>query len=237
MDSLFYQPAVEGGVLNLTPEESRHCIKVLRKRKGDRIDITDGRGHLYAARIVNSDSDKCTFEIESARFIPTSRYSIHIAVSPTKNADRMEWMTEKCVELGINELTFIHCQRTERKVLNTERIERVALSAMKQSQRVWLPVINGLKPFREFAEVDRPGFSKYIAHVDSSNPELLYQLAKSNGHYLVLIGPEGDFSTDELEAATRAGFKSVSLGSARLRTETAGVAACHILNLINNEAT
>jgi 16S rRNA (uracil1498-N3)-methyltransferase len=230
--NLFYQPLIPQGAHHLDAEESRHCVKVLRKSVGDSINITDGSGLFYEASILKADSRECTFTI--LKTIPEYKkdYAIHIAIAPTKNSDRLEWFVEKATELGINRITPIDTKHTERSFLKKERLQKVAISAMKQSLKATLPAIDELTPIGTILTAN-PGIEKFIAYVDNENPIHLKDLAKPKHSYLTLIGPEGDFSKEELHQALDAGFKKVSLGTSRLRTETAGVAACHIFNMIN----
>jgi 16S rRNA (uracil1498-N3)-methyltransferase len=175
---------------------------------------------------------QCSFSIIDTTQEAVKNFSIHIAVAPTKNIDRIEWFVEKSTELGIDEISFIQCEHSERVHIKTERIERVAISAMKQSLKASLPKINPLKKFKEF--IYNPSASyKFIAYVDKSNTHQLKDLATPASAYCVLIGPEGDFSPEELQTAIDHGYSKVSLGTSRLRTETAALAACHTLNLVN----
>jgi len=230
--NLFYQPLLPEGIFYLDPDESRHVVKVLRKKKNDLIRITDGKGSFYEASITHPDSHQCTFDVRKKFAEPKKDFTIHIAISPTKNADRIEWFVEKAVELGIDEITFIECEHTERQHLKMERLEKMAISAMKQSLKASLPLINPPANFRNIIIASHTS-EKYIAYVDNDNPSHLKNLVKPGSSYLVLIGPEGDFSEEELILAEARGFNKVSLGPGRLRTETAGMAACHILNLAN----
>lgn len=229
---LFYQPGIQAGALHLTPDESRHCVTVLRKKSGDKIDLTDGRGTFYEGIIQKADSRQCTFSIIQQKQEPPRKYNVHIALSPTKNAERTERFVEKSVEIGIDQISFIQCRHTERTQVNRERMERVAVSAMKQSLKAMLPTIDALIPFADFLRQVRAP-ERFIAVVDPENPQHLKDMATSASSYCVLIGPEGDFIEAELALALDHGFKKVSLGKSRLRTETAAVAACHVLNLIN----
>ena len=204
---------------------------MLRRRSGDTIRITDGQGHFYEARITGEDARACAFQIIGQQAAPIRPYQVHIAISPTKNADRLEWFVEKAVEFGIDTITLLECQHTERTYHKTERLQKVAISAMKQSMQARLPQINGLTPFEQV--IATPAGQKLIAYVDASNPLHLQRAATPGHSYLVLIGPEGDFTPEELAAALSRDFYKVSLGATRLRTETAGLAACHILHLIN----
>jgi 16S rRNA (uracil1498-N3)-methyltransferase len=229
--NLFYQPLIADGILHLDEEESRHCVKVLRKQSGDAIKVTDGKGVFYEALIKKADSSQCTFDIVSRSPEKQRGFRIHMAVSPTKNTDRIEWFVEKSVEIGIDEITLIECKNSERSHIKTERLRKVAISAMKQSVRAVLPVINDVTQFDEILNVNAN--QKFIAYVDSTNPAHLINEANTGNSYLVLIGPEGDFTNTELEAAISKDFTKVSLGESRLRTETAAIASCHILTLIN----
>lgn len=228
---LFYQPQILQGALHLDEDESKHCVKVLRKQPGEVIDVTDGAGTFYKAMIREADPRKCTFSI--AESFPQERrpFYLHIAISPTKNADRIEWFVEKAVEFGIDEISLMDCDHTERSYIRHDRLEKVATSAMKQSLKAYFPKVNQIVPFTEIVQTDIR--SKYIAYVDASNPLHLMDAARGATESLILIGPEGDFSQQELEHAVAKGFQKVSLGSSRLRTETAGVAACHIMNLLH----
>jgi 16S rRNA (uracil1498-N3)-methyltransferase len=228
--NLFYQPRIVEGVLYLDEEESRHCIKVLRKQQGDRIRITDGKGSFYDALISGPDPRQCTFTVQERVIEPPRNFRIHIAISPTKNADRIEWFVEKSVEIGVDEISLLHCKTSERSFVKIERLTKVAVSAMKQSLKSTLPAIHGLSNFDVFIR-QREEAQKFIAFVDPENPLHLKDVIRADNNVVVLIGPEGDFSTDELTQAIAAGFVKVSLGKSRLRTETAGIAACHICNL------
>ncbi len=202
---------------------------------GNTIEIINGKGAWYEAKIVKAHPKICEFEILQHKQEKDSKHYIHVVVAPTKNTDRMEWFVEKAVELGVDELSFILCQQSERRVFKTERIQRKAISAMKQSLKLRLPKINPLVPFTDFLDnsVSSP-MDRFIAYVDQENPKLLFREAIRERNYCVLIGPEGDFSKEELHMAKAQGFVKVSLGKSRLRTETAAMAACHILNLIND---
>ncbi len=229
--NLFYQPAIAQGVHHLDEDESRHAVKVLRLKAGDQLQLTDGQGSFYETIITLADTKKCSFSIIETRTPPLRKFSISIAVAPTKNNDRIEWFVEKAVELGIEKIYFMLCKNSERKSLNLERIQKIAISAMKQSGQCWLPACYELKPFQEIVKI--PADQKFICHVDHQNPDQLKMMAAPEKNYLILIGPEGDFRADELEIAQKNGFVKVSLGHNRLRTETAALAACHTLNLVN----
>jgi len=227
---IFYQPLIPDGTHSLDAEEARHATKVLRLQTGDTLQLTDGKGSLYKAVITELSKSACHFSISETISIPRRNYSIHIAIAPTKNIDRIEWFVEKVTEIGIDKISFIQCQNSERRVVNMERIEKKAVSAMKQSGQAWLPELHAISKVETI--MSEPCEHKYIAHVDQANPTHLKE-APPQSHYLVLIGPEGDFTKQEMELAMEKGFQKISLGTTTLRTETAGLAACHILNLIN----
>lgn len=229
--NLFYQPEISNGILHLDEEESRHAVKVLRLREGDSIEITDGKGGWYRTNLVQADPKKCSFVIRESRLIPKRQFSIALALAPTKNHDRIEWFVEKSVEVGIEKVLFIECRNSERKSINLARLSKIALSAMKQSGQCWLPEIYAIQPLAKI--LHEVYDQKFICHVDPKNPRLLKYEAVPGKNYLVLIGPEGDFSPDEVELANRSGFIKVGLGPSRLRTETAALSACQTLNFIN----
>ena len=232
MKNLFYQPNIPQGVLYLDPEESRHCTKVLRKRVGDTIYITDGRGFLYTGKITDASPDKCAFKVEFSEQEKPKDFRIHIAIAPTKNPDRIEWFVEKAIEIGVDEITFVNCENSERTKIKTERIEKLAISALKQSLKTTFTKIHSIKELRQFIS-ESDSSDKFIAYVDQTNPDELFKIAKPKSTYTILIGPEGDFSPAELELAISHGYRKVALGPSRLRTETAGMVACHTLNLLN----
>ncbi len=237
MKNLFYQPGITNGTLYLDPEESRHCVKVLRKKNGDTLHVTDGKDTLYNCTITDARPERCIFVIESSEQDKKKNFRIHIAIAPTKNPDRTEWFVEKAIEIGVDEISFVECDNSERTSVKIERIEKLAVSAMKQSLKFQICKINNIKPLQDFisqaSDPDSYRDQKFIAYVDQTNPDELFNVAGRNQNYTVLIGPEGDFSAAELALALQHGFKKVALGPSRLRTETAGVVACHTLNLIN----
>lgn len=221
------------GINYLDEDESKHCIKVLRLVKGDFLYLTNGKGALAKAQISQPNPKKCEIEIVDYQFTQNNKsFYTHLATAPTKNAERIEWLVEKCVEMGIDEISFVMTKHTERSHFNTERIEKKAITALKQSLQTWLPKINPPMDFTKFIE-QRTESQRFIAYVDSENTQTLFKTAKANQHYCILIGPEGDFSQEELRTALENGFQKVSLGQNRLRTETAGLVACCTLNLLN----
>ncbi|MDO1447465.1 16S rRNA (uracil(1498)-N(3))-methyltransferase [Rhodocytophaga aerolata] len=231
---VFYNPQFSPATPILPEEEARHGIKVLRMNTGDTLHVTDGKGNMYEAEIASTDIKKCRVAIRHIHpEFGKKPYSIHLAIAPTKNADRTEWLVEKCVELGIDEISFIACERSERRVFKTDRLEKIAVAAMKQSIKAYLPHIHEVIPFRQFIEKPLDG-QKFVAHLEEGRRELLQKAAIRQHSYCLLVGPEGDFSPAEIALALEKGYVPVSLGESRLRTETAGMAGCHILNLINN---
>lgn len=228
--ALFYQPDLT--VPHLTPEESHHAIRVLRLRTGDSIELTDGKGALASAILTSTDERKAGFSLKSTQQIPGRSYRVHLAIAPTKNIDRMEWLVEKVTEIGIDKITFVHCKTSERPSVPLERLQKLVVSAMKQSKQVCLPVITDIVQFKDFLPTVTED-QRFIAFVDESNPDHLSKVAKPGGKYLILIGPEGDFTAAELSMALANGFRKVSLGPNRLRTETAGVYGVTALNLAN----
>lgn len=234
---LFYTPDIAVSY-RLSEEESAHCVRVLRYDRGDTILLTDGRGTTYTVRITNPHPKHCEFEIISSEQQQKSHpFHLHIAIAPTKNMERLEWMVEKCTEIGIDEITPLLCRFSERKMLRTDRLEKIILSAAKQSLTPYLPTLHQLTDYeafmREFARDRHTETDKFIAHCYKEDKRLLKDLIVRGRDVLVLIGPEGDFSEKEVQTALAEGFRPVSLGNSRLRTETAGVVACHTAILLN----
>jgi len=218
----------------LDQEETRHCIKTLRKNIHDIISFTDGCGGMYEGRIVDFSKKSCTLEILNTIEATDKRnFKLHLAIAPTKNINRLEWFLEKTTELGIDEVTFLLCQRSERKNIRLDRLEKIVLSATKQSLKSIFPKMNHLIKFKDFIPQTNASF-KGIAHCNSTNlPHLKNVLHQEITEILLLIGPEGDFSPTEVALAKEHGFKEVGLGTSRLRTETAGIVACHTVHLVH----
>lgn len=211
-------------------------MRVLRMKEGDALRIADGKGTFYNAVISAVQGKRCMVHIESEeRQEPLWNGHLHIAMAPTKLMDRNEWFVEKAVEIGVDEITFIRTDHSERDVIKMERIEKIAVSAMKQSQKATLPVLNGMTGFRSFVERGFDG-DRFIAHCEPGSKVLLQDAVVPGHDTLVLIGPEGDFSPSEIEMALKAGFKPISLGPSRLRTETAALVAVHIMNLAGQKS-
>ncbi len=225
---LFYCPELLNNTSFLSYEESVHCIKVLRKKVGDCINLIDGAGGFYEAKITIASQKKVFFNVIKKWTQPKSPYSLHIAIAPTKNNDRFEWFLEKATEIGIDEVTPIICEHSERKIIKNERMEKIILSAAKQSLKSKLPKINKVTSFNDFMNKNYSSHC-FIAHCLTGKKKKLKNEVVSES--TILIGPEGDFSTLEVEIALKNNFIPISLGSSRLRTETAGVIACHTIAL------
>ena len=236
---LFYTPDIETSHF-LSEEESAHCVRVLRYDRGDEILLTDGCGTTYHARITNPHPRHCEFEIISQeKQEKTHNVYLHVAIAPTKNIDRLEWMVEKCTEIGVDEITPLLCRFSERKTLRNDRLEKIILSAAKQSLTPYLPKLNELTDFATLMENYGKGkhedMDKMIAHCYKNEKREMKDALRKGRDVLILIGPEGDFSEQEVEMAIKEGFVAVGLGRSRLRTETAGVVACHTAVLLNED--
>ncbi|TAH40642.1 MAG: 16S rRNA (uracil(1498)-N(3))-methyltransferase [Bacteroidetes bacterium] len=224
---LFYSTSIQDDHFQLEGEEAHHLLKVLRHQEGDTVMITDGKGTLYTTQITDANSKKCLLKIiKEERKADQKKYALHIAIAPTKNADRMEWFLEKATEIGIDEITPIVCQHSERRVIKEERLTKVLVSAMKQSLKNYLPLLHPIKKFNDFIKDCREP-QRFICTMEAD--EMLISRFDPTEKCLVLIGPEGDFSQEEVALATKHGFVPVSLGNSRLRTETAGVMVCATL--------
>lgn len=231
---IFYAPGIEGSPYMLDENESRHCVRVLRMTKGSALRLVDGKGNLYEGVLSNPDPHGCEIRItEILKDFEKRNYRLHIAISPLKNHDRFEWFVEKSVEMGIDEITPLICRNTEKPGIKTDRINSIIIAAMKQSVKAFKPVLNPAVTFSEFQTL-RPGGCMMIAHCnqlfDRNNIDSVY---KKGDNGVILIGPEGDFTGEEISEAVGNGHKAVHLGSSRLRTETAGIAACHSIYFIN----
>lgn len=232
---LFYCPDIETKQ-TLSEEESGHCVRVLRYAAGDEILITDGKGYTYTARITNPHPKHCDFEILSREQQERHHsFHLHIAIAPTKNIERLEWAVEKCVEIGVDEITPLLCRFSERKQLRTDRLQKIILSAAKQSLTPFLPVLHEMTNYEEFvrSQLKSNNAQRFIAHCYKDGKRFLKDEIEQGRDVLVLIGPEGDFSEKEVADALALGFVPVSLGNSRLRTETAAVVACHTAILVN----
>lgn len=233
---LFYSPEITTETTEFTfnKTESNHIIKVLRKKENDIINITDGNGLLAKVQIINDNSKKCTVKIIKSTINTNSlNYHLHIAIAPTKNNQRYEWFLEKVTEIGINKITPIICNNSERKKINSERYQKVLITAMKQANALYLPKLNEAMSFKNIIKNSLDYTTKFIAHCHNSEKKSLKSELENNKKILILIGPEGDFSQDEVNFALKNGFKPISLGETRLRTETAGIVAAHSIAFNN----
>ena len=231
---LFYNPNIceNDTSFSFDKEESRHIVKVLRKKSGDNLYITNGKGWLFKAELALADIKHCSVNIKSKSIKPKRNYNLHLAVAPTKMNERYEWFLEKTTEIGIKTITPIICDHSERKVIKAERFEKIIQSAMKQSLQYYLPVLNEPISFKDFMSKDYSG-QKFIAHCEETDKKSLKSQLKAKEDYTILIGPEGDFSVKEIEMALQHNYIPVTLGETRLRTETAAIAACHSVAFIN----
>lgn len=229
---LFYNPSIDLSTETFffDKEESGHIVKVMRRNSGDILMVTNGLGQLFTTEIVLASSSKCTVKVNMVKNQKSIGYKLHLAVAPTKMNDRFEWFLEKATEIGITEITPIICDRSERKSVKDERFNKIILASMKQSASCYLPKINEAINFKNFIQNQFEG-QKYIAHCENSEKEILKNVLIQNVNTLILIGPEGDFSENEIYSAKNHDFKAVSLGNSRLRTETAAVVACHTVSL------
>lgn len=228
---LFYTPDI-ATTLELPQEEAAHAIRVLRLTEGEEVMLTDGKGSFYRAEIDMISGKRCYVRIvETTTPEPLWNGYLHLAMAPTKNMDRIEWFAEKATEIGFDELTFLDCRFSERRVVKTERVEKILVSAMKQSLKPVLPTLNGMTPFDKFITQPFMGH-KYIAHCYEGDKEPLMQALVPGEDALVLIGPEGDFSPEEVQKAIANGFLPITLGKSRLRTETAALVAVHMMNIV-----
>ena len=233
---LFYNPTLNetATFFVFDKEESKHIVKVLRKKEGDILFVTNGLGFLFATEITIASDHKCTVKINSFQYQEKPKFHLHLAVAPTKMNERYEWFLEKATEIGIQEITPIICEHSERKIIKTDRFQKILESAMKQSLHYYLPKLNEPINFKEFIEKEYSG-QKFIAHCEETDKKSLKNELQTEKDVLVLIGPEGDFSVKEIQSALEQDFIPVSLGQTRLRTETAAVVACHSVVFKNED--
>ncbi len=232
---LFFSDNIDNDIIILDSQESRHCTKVLRKSVGDSVNVVDGIGNFYKGELVSISRNNCQIKInEVINDYDKKKYYIHIAISPIKNHDRLEWFIEKSVEIGIDEISFIQCERTLRKKIKLERINRIAITAMKQTLKAKLPKINKIESFSSLLDRCNENM-KFICHLENNKREDLFSFKKSIINSLnscILIGPEGDFTSQEISLSQKYNFIPISLGNSRLRTETAGIVSCNLINAI-----
>ena len=229
-ERFFYVPNATD-VDRLPQEEAAHATRVLRLKEGDSIFLIDGEGGIHQAEVTIATNKQCQYKITSTTTVPQSENRIHIAIAPTKMMERMEWMAEKATEIGIDEISFLEGQFSERRKMRVDRIEKTVVSAMKQSRKAWMPAINDMISVKQFIDTPREG-RKFICHCHEEIPRIpLQQKIEEGQSYTVLIGPEGDFSIEEVEYSLKHGYESVSLGDFRLRTETAALVALMTIRL------
>jgi 16S rRNA (uracil1498-N3)-methyltransferase len=238
---LFYTPDISSNTYTLNEEESKHCVRVLRLSIGDKIQLIDGKGGWYDAEIIDDNQKRCAVNIiQSKKEVGKRNWNLHIAIAPTKNMDRLEWFIEKATEIGIDEVSLIDCKNSERTIVKTERLNKVVISAMKQSIKCYLPKINEVADFEQLIKgTEHFNGQKFIAHcysdIGSDKKIHLKSIYTPQQNALVLIGPEGDFSVDEVKLAIKNGFQEINLGISRLRTETAALYACTTVNILNEK--
>lgn len=232
---LFYSPEINSETVSFSfdKEESRHIVRVLRKKEKDIIHLTNGKGFLFEGEIISALEKKCEVKIMSSTFFEPTNYELHLVVAPTKMNDRYEWFLEKATEIGVSEITPIICEHSERKEIKPERFEKILLSAMKQSLQYYLPKLNPATRFSDFIKKENGG-QLFVAHCVETDKKELAKEAQAKGKITILIGPEGDFSEKEISLALTNRYIPVSLGNTRLRTETAAVYASAVISGIGN---
>ncbi|RPD44615.1 16S rRNA (uracil(1498)-N(3))-methyltransferase [Hymenobacter sediminis] len=230
MPHTFYAPDLTLPLYTLPEDESKHAVRVLRLGANDEVVLVNGRGSVYQAVVEAPDAKRCRLRILQEQQVPPRPYQVHVAVAPTKNLDRMEWLVEKAVEIGVDTMTFLRCARSERRELKLDRLEKIAISALKQSGQAWLPQLTELTDFARFLPTITPE-TTFIAHLEDGERTPLSQVAALGASCCILIGPEGDFTPQEIEAAFACGIRPVTLGTSRLRTETAALAAVHTVHV------
>ena len=232
---LFYTPDIDPSAQQyfLSEEESKHCVRVLRLENGSELQLIDGKGGFYNARILDAHPKRTLLQILNVTtgFNKRDHY-LHIAIAPTKNIERVEWFLEKATEIGIDEISFIICQRSERKEVKTDRLNKIVTSAVKQSIKAYHPVLNEALSLNQLFAKPFSG-QKFIAHCENTEKTTLTAELSPGGNYMIMIGPEGDFTTTEIDEALQNGFKAITLGDSRLRTETAALEACFEINFLN----
>ena len=224
---------IEGSTAILTSEESWHCAKVLRKKTGDAIHLIDGKGNFYEGVLELVSEKQTKVQITKGPTAQTKKdYTLHLAIAPTKQIDRIEWMIEKAVEIGVDEISFVSCKNSERTVIKTERIVKIVESAVKQSLQAFIPKVNELRSFKDFIQQSNAD-QKLIAHCYEIPKEEIKKLDFKNKSSLVMIGPEGDFTMEEVELSQKNNYKAISLGTNRLRSETAGLYVCQAVSILS----
>ena len=232
---IFFEENLQNALVELSTEESRHCTKVLRLKAGDEIGFVDGNGVFARAKLVDVNARLTTAAITHRELKPKRNFHLHMVVAPTKNIDRFEWFLEKATECGIEEITPVICAQSERTVVKPERMKKILLAAIKQSQRSWLPRLNDAVRFKDFIKNYSSDIPSFIAHCDEGDKNPLRDAYNPGQDVMIMIGPEGDFSPEEVQLARDKGIQAISLGQNRLRTETAALVACMEVNFLNGE--
>ena len=234
---LFYSESIsqESDIYTFPREESKHIIRVLRKKMDDLVTITNGKGFLFEGKVIDENPNKCTIQIQSSTYQEPIPYKLHIAIAPTKLNDRFEWFLEKATEIGITEITPIICNHSERKQIKEERYKKILQSAMKQSLQTHLPVLNTAVSFKDFISSQVKAAFSAIAHCEEGEKIPLTKDLIIANDILILIGPEGDFSTNEIQQSIELGYTPITLGNSRLRTETAGIVASHSIAFLSQQ--
>ena len=228
---LFYTHQIDGHIAAFDEEEAHHATQTLRLKIGSEVFFTDGNGHLFRGDIIEIGKKKCFISISETKTAAAPLRNLHIAIAPTKNIDRFEFFLEKCTEIGIHSITPLICKRSERQIIKPERLNKILVSAMKQSLRTFLPTLNAAQTFESFIAQNFDNTVKLTAHCENNTEKTVLNKAyQKEKNAVILIGPEGDFTPEEISAARKYGFTDVSLGDARLRTETAGIVACGVFN-------
>ena len=230
---IFFSDLVKDNKIELSKSESHHCIAVKRKRINDKVKIVDGKGLTYIASIATANKNNVVLDIESKKKSKQPNNNLHLVISPTKSHDRIDWIAEKATEIGVGEISFALCHRTERKKINIDRVKRITISALKQSGQAYLPKINNLQKIKDILESSKAE-QKYIAHLEDEAQVHLRSVYRKGESSCVLIGPEGDFTKDEIDLSEKYNFTSVTLGENTLRTETAGIYVSSLVNILND---
>ena len=231
---IFYSDIIDNSKVELSSSESHHCLIVLRKGVGDDIEVLDGRGSRYICKITDNSNKKVVAHILNKFFYNNKQSAIHLVIAPTKSHDRIEWFVEKSIEIGVSRISFIKTDRTLRKKINIDRINRIALSAMKQSGQFYLPIVNNLDSFNNvISKISEE--QRFIAHLEDEKREKISDIYDRSNDCCIMIGPEGDFTIEEIDLAKKNNFKNITLGNSRLRTETAGVYAVSIVKILNEQ--
>jgi len=229
---IFYSDKINGNIIEFSKAESHHCIKVMRKKRGDSVIVLDGNGGKYTAVIIEVDKKNTLLEVSDKDKVVENTCKLHLIISPTKSHDRIDWLVEKGTEIGVKKISFIQCSRTERKKINIDRIKRISISAIKQSGQFHIPEIFVINSYEEiFSDICED--QRFIAHLDGEDKEHLAGVYDKSKSCCILIGPEGDFTNDEINFAKENNFQSISLGKSTLRTETAGIFAVSLINTLD----